>query len=221
MVLLCHGGASCSLITLEKCFWDPQSSKECETLLSNSTWPQKHPHAHSDVIHDHRSRKRPFIDHVNTAPTPQHLQTCLRTGKETEAQSQEERCPGSHSKFMVLSGLEQSSVNSTPASYHFPWVTPGFLRKDILGILPQLFDPKFPGHKFWHRPKTMFTPLTVILITPNVYSIGLDFLYSPCISKCIFLGSLVHKLSIFLLLTLSCFISHLCQMGNMILRSPG
>lgn len=124
----------------------------------NSTWPQKHPHAHSDFIHDHRRRKRPFIDHVNTAPTPQHLQTCLRTGKEIEAQSHEERCPSSHSKFMALSGLEQSSVNSTPASYHLPWVTPGFLRKGHIRHTPTALWPQVPRPQILAQAKDHVYP---------------------------------------------------------------
>lgn len=152
--------------------WDPPPS---------STWSQEHPHAHSDVTHYHRSRKRLFTYHLTTAPAPQHLQTCLSTGKETEAQSQEEAFP---QQVHGIVGTRTQLSEYPSASYHFPWATPGFSRKDILGILPQLHGPKYPGHKFWHRPKTMFTPATVNLVTPNVYNIWLDFLYSSSISKC-------------------------------------
>ena len=172
MVLLWHGGATCGPIALD----DSDTHNLPENVRPTS---QEHLAPEAPICPQwyhslHRSRKRLLTYHLTTALASQHLQTCFSTGKETGPK------PGRDvPKFpqqvhgIVRPRTQLSEYHSCITS--FPLSHSGFFKEE--------HGPKYPGHKLWHRPKTTFTAVTVILITPNVYSMWLDFLYSPSISK--------------------------------------
>lgn len=141
-------------------------------------------------------------NHNSCFPTP--------VGRLASAQRKEGTCPNSHSKSNSIARTE-AQVLWIPVLHHiFSLATLGLSRKGVLNIFPQFHGPSHPAHIPGHRPKTMFTSITMILMTLNVHSVQLDCLYSLSISGICTGKSSGVQIIHFLLLIPSCFSSHVC-----------
>lgn len=177
-------------------FWYPQSSRECETHFPIAPGPRSThmPTVISFTTQEQKEAVHLPPDHSSCLPTsadlPQHREGNWGRKPGRDVPKFPQQVHGIVRPRTQLSEYH-SCITSFPLSHS--------------GLFKEERGPKYPGHKLWHGPKIMFTAVMVILITPNVYSMWLDFLYSPSISKFTWQSSL-H----FLPLTISCFISPIC-----------
>lgn len=77
-------------------------------------------------------------------------------------------------QFMVFLGLEPRSLNTTPTTHYFP----GYFEEGHFGHTPTGPWSQAPRSQTLAQVKDHVYLYPVILVTPNAYSIWLDFLYS-------------------------------------------
>lgn len=193
------GGAGCAQTTLNDVVTHdpPEAVKPTlqEQLATEASTHHSLPWEQKEVVHLR-------FDHNSCSPTP--------VDRLASAQRKEGACPNSHSKFNSIARTEVQ-VLWIPVLHHiFSLATLGLSRKGVLNIFPQFHGPRHPAHKPGHRPKTIFTSITMILVTLNVHSMRLDYLYSLSISGICMGKSSGMQIIHFLPLIPSCLSSHVC-----------